>query len=396
MDTQIVPDAATCPACVEDLFNPENRRYHYPFTNCTHCGPRFTIIKRIPYDRKNTSMSDFPFCPDCEHEYKNPADRRFHAQPNACPVCGPHIWLQDTERQLAIHQTALKQTALLLKEGKILAIKGIGGFHLACDAQNFDTVQLLRDRKHRPSKPLAVMVPSLDFLQNLTETEIKLLTSTAAPIVLLQKNKVSNLAKNIAPNLNEIGVMLPSNPLQHLLLREINQPLVMTSANPSGEPPVLDNESAVKKLNNLADFYLCHNRDILQRADDSLVRASFDGMETLRRARGYVPDEMPLKTENTKNILALGSDLKNTFCLLKQNKAVVSQHIGDTANELVQQQLENNIDLFCQIYQFKPDLIAVDAHSGYFSSKTGKNLAKKIIGTLCGSFYIITHILQLY
>ena len=378
MDTQIVPDAATCPACVKDLFNPENRRYHYPFTNCTHCGPRFTIIKKIPYDRKNTSMSDFPFCPDCEHEYKNPADRRFHAQPNACPVCGPHIWLQDTEHQLATHQTALKQTALLLKEGKILAIKGIGGFHLACDAQNFDAVQLLRDRKHRPSKPLAVMVPTLDFLHNLTETEIKLLTSTAAPIVLLQKNKVSNLAKNIAPNLNEIGVMLPSNPLQHLLLREINQPLVMTSANPSGEPPVLDNESAVKKLSNLADFYLCHNRDILQRADDSLVRASFDGIETLRRARGYVPDEMLLKTENTKNILALGSDLKNTFCLLKQNKAVVSQHIGDTANELVQQQLENNIDLFCQIYQFKPDLITVDAHSGYFSSKTGKNLAKKL------------------
>lgn len=378
MDTQIVPDAATCPACVEDLFNPKNRRYHYPFTNCTHCGPRFTIIKKIPYDRKNTSMSDFPFCPDCEHEYKNPADRRFHAQPNACPVCGPHIWLQDSEHQLATHQTALKQTELLLKEGKILAIKGLGGFHLACDAQNFDAVQLLRDRKHRPSKPLAVMVPGLDFLQNLTETEIKLLTSTAAPIVLLQKNKVSNLAENIAPNLNEIGVMLPSNPLQHLLLREINQPLVMTSANPSGEPPVLDNESAVKKLSNLADFYLCHNRDILQRADDSLVRASFDGVETLRRARGYVPDEMLLKTENTKNILALGSDLKNTFCLLKQNKAVVSQHIGDTANELVQQQLENNIDLFCQIYQFKPDLIAVDAHSGYFSSKTGKNLAKKL------------------
>ena len=266
----------------------------------------------------------------------------------------------------------------MLKEGKILAIKGIGGFHLACDAQNFNAVQLLRDRKHRPSKPLAIMVPSLDFLQNLTETEIKLLTNTAAPIVLLQKNKVSNLAENIAPNLNEIGVMLPSNPLQHLLLREINQPLVMTSANSSGEPPVLDNESAVKKLSNLADFYLCHNRDILQRADDSLVRVSFDGVETLRRARGYVPDEMLLKIENTKNILALGSDLKNTFCLLKQNKAVVSQHIGDTANELVQQQLENNIDLFCQIYQFKPDLIAVDAHSGYFSSKTGKNLAQKL------------------
>ena len=276
-----------------------------------------------------------------------------------------------------MHENALKQTADLLKKGKIIAIKGIGGFHLACDAQAFHTVQLLRERKHRPSKPLAVMVPSLDFLQNLTPAEIKLLTSTTAPIVLLNKYKVPNLAENIAPNLNEIGIMLPSNPLQHLLLREINQPLVMTSANPSGEPPVLDNQGAVKKLSHLADFYLCHNRDILQRADDSLVRVAFDGVETLRRARGYVPDEIVLNTQTEKNILALGSDLKNTFCLLKQNKAIVSQHIGDTANELIQQQLENNIDLFCQIYQFKPDLIAIDAHTGYFSSKVGKNLAKK-------------------
>lgn len=378
MDTQIVPDAATCPACIEDLFNPENRRYHYPFTNCTHCGPRFTIIKKIPYDRKNTSMTVFPFCPDCEQEYKNPADRRFHAQPNACAVCGPHIWLQDSQHQLATHETALKQTALSLLEGKIIAIKGIGGFHLACDARSESAVKLLRERKHRPSKPLAVMVPSLDFLQDLNETEIKLLTSTAAPIVLLAKHKVPHLAKNIAPHLNEIGVMLPSNPLQHLLLREVNIPLVMTSANPSGQPPVLDNESAVKKLADLADFYLCHNRDILQRADDSLVRAAFDGVEILRRARGYVPDEIVLDTSNQKNILALGSDLKNTFCLLKQNKAVVSQHIGDTANELIQQQLEDNLALFSHIYQFKPDLIAIDGHKGYFSSKTGKTLAEKL------------------
>lgn len=378
MDTQIVPDAATCPACVEDLFNPQNHRYHYPFTNCTHCGPRFTIIKKIPYDRKNTSMADFPFCPDCEHEYKNPADRRFHAQPNACTVCGPHIWLQTRHEQIATHETALKQTALFLREGKIIAIKGIGGFHLACDARNEKIVQLLRDRKHRPSKPLAVMVPSLDFLKDLNETEIKLLTSTAAPIVLLAKHKVPHLAPNIAPHLNEIGVMLPNNPLQHLLLREVNIPLVMTSANPSGQPPVLDNESAVKKLADLADFYLCHNRDILQRADDSLVRAAFDGVETLRRARGYLPDETLLDSHNAQNILALGSDLKNTFCLLKQNKAVVSQHIGDTANEFIQQQLEDNLALFSHIYQFKPDLIAIDAHKGYFSSKTGKALAEKL------------------
>ena len=377
MDTQIIPDAATCPHCLADLFDPNNRRYHYPFTNCTHCGPRFTIIKAIPYDRKNTAMSVFPLCPQCEKEYKDPADRRFHAQPNACSVCGPHIWLQDREQTLSTHETVLKQTALLLQQGHIVAVKGLGGFHLACDANNQMTVDLLRQRKHRPTKPLAIMVPNLQFLQDLSSQETELLTSSAAPIVLLAKHKVPNIADNIAPNLQEIGVMLPSNPLQHLLLRAINRPLVMTSANASGQPPVLKNEYAVEQLNDLADFYLCHNRDILQRADDSLVRVAFDGLETLRRARGYVPDEIPLETQNTKNVLALGSDLKNTFCLLRHNKAVLSQHIGDTANEQVRSQLSENLELFQNIYQFKPDIISVDAHPGYFSSSIGKQLAEQ-------------------
>ena len=377
MDTQIIPDAATCPHCLADLFDPNNRRYHYPFTNCTHCGPRFTIIKAIPYDRKNTAMSVFPLCPQCEKEYKDPADRRFHAQPNACSVCGPHIWLQDREQTLATHETALKQTALLLQQGYIVAVKGLGGFHLACDANNQKTVDLLRQRKHRPTKPLAIMVPDLQFLQDLSSQETELLTSSAAPIVLLAKHKVPNIADNIAPNLQEIGVMLPSNPLQHLLLRAVNRPLVMTSANASGQPPVLKNEHAVEELADLADFYLCHNRDILQRADDSLVRVAFDGLETLRRARGYVPDEIPLETQSTKNVLALGSDLKNTFCLLRHNKAVLSQHIGDTANEQVRSQLSENLALFQQIYQFKPDIITVDAHPGYFSSSIGKQLAEQ-------------------
>ena len=377
MDTQIIPDAATCPHCLADLFDPNNRRYHYPFTNCTHCGPRFTIIKAIPYDRKNTAMSVFPLCPQCEKEYKDPADRRFHAQPNACSVCGPHIWLQDREQTLATHETTLKQTALLLQQGHIVAVKGLGGFHLACDANNQKTVDLLRQRKHRPTKPLAIMVPNLQFLQDLSSQETELLTSSAAPIVLLAKHKVPNIADNIAPNLQEIGVMLPSNPLQHLLLRSINRPLVMTSANASGQPPVLKNEHAVEQLADLADFYLCHNRDILQRADDSLVRVAFDGLETLRRARGYVPDEIPLETQSTKNVLALGSDLKNTFCLLRHNKAVLSQHIGDTANEQVRSQLSENLELFQNIYQFKPDIIAVDAHPGYFSSSIGKQLAEQ-------------------
>ena len=377
MDTQIIPDAATCPHCLADLFDPNNRRYHYPFTNCTHCGPRFTIIKAIPYDRKNTAMASFPLCPQCEKEYKDPADRRFHAQPNACSVCGPHIWLQDREQTLATHETALKQTALLLQQCHIVAVKGLGGFHLACDANNRKTVDLLRQRKHRPTKPLAIMVPDLQFLQDLAPQETELLTSSAAPIVLLAKHKVPNIADNIAPNLQEIGVMLPSNPLQHLLLRAVNRPLVMTSANASGQPPVLKNEHAVEQLADLADFYLCHNRDILQRADDSLVRVAFDGLETLRRARGYVPDEIPLETQSAKNVLALGSDLKNTFCLLRHNKAVLSQHIGDTANEQVRSQLSENLALFQNIYQFKPDIIAVDAHPGYFSSSIGKQLAEQ-------------------
>ena len=402
MDTQIVPDAATCPACLKDLFDPTNRRYHYPFTNCTHCGPRFTIIKAIPYDRKNTSMADFPLCLDCAEEYKNPANRRFHAQPNACAVCGPHVWLSDQQGELIDEKTPIKTTALFLQQGKIVAVKGIGGFHLACDATQAHAVQLLRDRKHRPTKPLAVMVPDVSFLKDLTETEIRLLTSTAAPIVLLAKHKVPSLAEQIAPQLNEIGVMLPSNPLQHLLLREVNRPLVMTSANPSGQPPVLENPSAVDKkqrflnvgyangpegvnkrtselmnkcLSDLADYFLCHNRDILQRADDSLARAAFDGIETLRRARGYVPDETLLDQYSPRNVLALGADLKNTFCLLRQNKAIVSQHIGDTSNEKVRSQLEANIALFCQIYQFKPELIAIDSHAGYFTHEVGKRLA---------------------
>ena len=377
MDTQIIPDAATCPHCLADLFDPNNRRYHYPFTNCTHCGPRFTIIKAIPYDRKNTAMSVFPLCPQCEKEYKDPADRRFHAQPNACSVCGPHIWLQDREKTLFTHETALKQTALFLQQGHIVAVKGLGGFHLACDANNQKAVDLLRQRKHRPTKPLAIMVPNLQFLQDLSSQETELLTSSAAPIVLLAKHKVPNIADNIAPNLQEIGVMLPSNPLQHLLLRAVNRPLVMTSANASGQPPVLKNEHAVEQLADLTDFYLCHNRDILQRADDSLVRVAFDGLETLRRARGYVPDEIPLETQSPKNVLALGSDLKNTFCLLRHNKAILSQHIGDTANEQVRSQLSENLALFQQIYQFKPDIIAVDAHPGYFSSSIGKQLAEQ-------------------
>ena len=375
MDTQIIPDAATCTACMAELFDENNRRFRYPFTNCTHCGPRFTIIRAMPYDRKNTSMRDFPFCADCEQEYKDPADRRFHAQPNACPVCGPEIWLSDGKQKTAQNHTALLAAVEKLRQGKIVAVKGLGGFHLACDATREQVVSLLRQRKQRPSKPFAVMVPDLTWLQDLNEEEKTQLQSSAAPIVLLPKQKTKRLHDSVAPGLNEIGVMLPSNPLQHLLMKEINLPLVMTSANQSGLPPVLDNNDAFSQLEGLADYWLLHNRDILQRADDSVIRVAFDGKETLRRARGYVPNETELQINNTKNILALGADLKNTFCLLRANHAVVTQHLGDMQNEQIQRQLIRNIALFEQIYQFKPEVIAVDAHGGYFTRQLGKKLA---------------------
>lgn len=377
MDTQIIPDAATCPACIADLFDSTNRRFRYPFTNCTHCGPRFTIIRAMPYDRKNTSMSEFPFCIDCEREYKNPADRRFHAQPNACPTCGPKIWLSDGKQQMAQNYTALLTAIEKLQQGKIVAVKGLGGFHLACDATRAPIIHLLRQRKNRPSKPFAVMVPDFTWLQELTEEEKTQLQSSAAPIVLLAKHKTKQIHDAVAPQLNEIGVMLPSNPLQHLLMKEINKPLVMTSANQSGLPPVLDNDDAFSQLAGLADYWLLHNRDILQRADDSVIRIAFDGMETLRRARGYVPNETELQLTHSKNILALGADLKNTFCLLRGNHAVVTQHLGDMQNEQIQQQLMYNIALFEQIYQFKPDVITVDAHQGYFTHQLGKKLAER-------------------
>ncbi|USQ15966.1 carbamoyltransferase HypF [Actinobacillus pleuropneumoniae] len=377
MDTQVIPDAATCPACLNEIFDINNRRFHYPFTNCTHCGPRFTIIRSIPYDRHNTSMRDFAFCPVCKQEYKDPADRRFHAQPNACPECGPHIIFCDRTQRITQHYSAILEAVEKLRQGCIVAVKGLGGFHLACDATQAKTIDLLRRRKTRPSKPFAVMVPNLNWLTELTEEEKTQLQSSAAPIVLLAKHKTKQIHDAVAPQLNEIGVMLPSNPLQHLLMKEINKPLVMTSANQSGLPPVLDNDDAFSQLAGLADYWLLHNRDILQRADDSVIRIAFDGMETLRRARGYVPNETELQLTHSKNILALGADLKNTFCLLRGNHAVVTQHLGDMQNEQIQQQLMHNIALFEQIYQFKPDVIAVDAHQGYFTHQLGKKLAER-------------------
>ncbi|WP_048639859.1 carbamoyltransferase HypF [Brenneria goodwinii] len=390
MDTQVVPDAATCDECLHELNDPANRRYRYPFINCTHCGPRFTIIRQMPYDRPFTSMAVFPLCPQCLAEYQHPADRRFHAQPNACPQCGPQVWLEDAAAGRQVEgDEAIHQAARALLAGKIVAIKGIGGFHLACDATDTQAVQRLRQRKHRPGKPLAVMLPDAGWLERCTgaadlPAALRLLKSTAAPIVLLPQRQDGPLSEALAPGLSEIGLMLPANPLQHLLLADVARPLVMTSGNASGKPPALTNLQATEQLGGIADLWLMHNREIVQRADDSLVRLRECGLfknraEMLRRARGYVPDALPLPPGFVKQpaLLALGADLKNAFCLLRDEHAIVSQHLGDLADSDIEQQYRQVIALFEDIYRFAPSAIVVDAHPGYISHRLGKHLAEQ-------------------
>ncbi|WP_368545093.1 carbamoyltransferase HypF [Enterobacter soli] len=360
MDTQIVPDAATCPACLAEMRDPRERRYRYPFINCTHCGPRFTIIRAMPYDRPATSMAAFPLCPPCGAEYRNPADRRFHAQPVACPDCGPALeWLSGDVH--AAREAALRAAVKVLKSGGIVAVKGLGGFHLACDAQNPAAVARLRARKHRPTKPLAVMLANADGLPaSISER----LLSPAAPVVLTPKNLLPAMPEAIAPGLDRIGVMLPANPLQHLLLADVQRPLVMTSGNLSGKPPAITNGEALEALREIADGFLLHNRDILQRMDDSVVDAQGS---MLRRARGYVPDAitLPAGFDDIPAMLCLGAEMKNTFCLVRGNQAVLSQHFGDLSDDGVEQQWRSALAVMQQMYAFTPQRAICDAHPAY-------------------------------
>lgn len=370
MNTQIVPDAATCPECLAEMNAPGERRYRYPFINCTHCGPRFTIIRAMPYDRPYTVMAAFPLCPACEKEYRDPHDRRFHAQPVACPACGPHLeWRSGEER--AEKDAALMTAVNVLKAGGIVAVKGIGGFHLACDARNSRAVATLRMRKRRPAKPLAVMLPDD---RGLPEAARNVLRTPAAPIVLIDKRHVAALCEAIAPGLNEVGVMLPANPLQHLLLQELGFPLVMTSGNLSGKPPAITNTQALDDLQAIADGFLLHNRDIVQRMDDSVVRESG---EMLRRSRGYVPDALTLPPgfRDLPPMLCLGADLKNTFCLVRGGQAVLSQHLGDLSDDGIQSQWREALRLIQNIYDFTPQRLVCDAHPGYVSSQWAGEMA---------------------
>ncbi|MGB9681368.1 MAG: carbamoyltransferase HypF [bacterium] len=371
----ISPDIATCDECLKELFSPNNRRYLYPFINCTNCGPRFTIIKDIPYDRKNTTMERFKMCKDCEKEYGDPMNRRFHAQPNACPVCGPKVWLEGIEIE-----DPISETIRLLKEGMIVAIKGLGGFHLACDATNNDAVKKLRERKHRPSKPFAVMMKDIETVRlycELQEEEERLMRSPQCPIVLLRLKDRRNISTFVAPNNNYLGVMLPYTPLQHIILREFPNPLIMTSGNLSEEPICQDNDEAIKRLKDIAEYFLLNNRDIYSRYDDSVVSVVDGNIQMIRRARGYAPSPIKLPF-SLPSVLACGGELKNTFCLTKENYAFVSQHIGDLENIETLKHFINTIELYKRLFRIEPKVIACDMHPDYLSTRYAQNLSKEI------------------
>jgi hydrogenase maturation protein HypF len=381
--TGVVPDAAICCACRDEIDDPADRRYRYPFTNCTHCGPRLSIIERIPYDRANTSMRHFVQCPDCAAEYTDPADRRFHAQPNACPVCGPKVWLADGEGELlplAPDQDAIATASDLLAQGRILAIKGIGGFHLACDAADETAVSQLRARKGRYHKPFALMARDLHIVQRycrVSDAEAELLRATAAPIVLLQREEQVPMAPSVAPSQVSLGFMLPYTPLHHLLLSDWERPLVMTSGNRIEEPQCIDNREAASRLQPLADWFLLHDREIINRVDDSVVRIMDREPRPLRRARGYAPAPITLPEgfAAAPPLLALGGELKNTFCLLKQGQAILSQHLGDLENLISFQDYLHNLALYGDLFAHEPQAVVADLHPNYRSTHHAKELA---------------------
>ena len=399
-------DIAICADCEHELFNPRDRRYLYPFINCSHCGPRFTIIRDIPYDRPNTTMAGFSMCDRCRREYLDPMDRRFHTQPIACPECGPFVELRETHSQfptsdprissIEIRTSAILKARRLLREGYIVAIKGLGGFHLACDASNPYTVAELRDRKGRVDKPFAVMAASLTAIVSVCEVgrqEQLLLASGEKPIVLLGKKKQTGLASYkvselVAPNLDMLGVMLPYTPLHHLLLNQTDpvlarEPvppiLVMTSSNFREEPIATENKDALQRLSLLADAFLLHNRDIHMRSDDSVVRLDQGRTVYLRRARGYAPYPVQLPLE-VRPTLAVGSELKNTFCLARDRYAFLSHHIGDIENAETQESFEQGIGHLSHIFRIQPEVVAHDLHPDPFTTRYAKRSTAQYVG----------------
>ncbi|MCE5191487.1 MAG: carbamoyltransferase HypF [Actinomycetia bacterium] len=440
--TLVSPDIATCEACASELFDPADRRYRYPFINCTNCGPRFTIIDDVPYDRPTTTMRDFPMCRECAAEYADPSDRRFHAQPDACFVCGPRLYLngvdgasaawtwrpdvetsprphRDRDAERARSDAILQTAGALLRDAGILALKSLGGFQLACDATNEDAVARLRDRKRRWGKPFAVMMPSLQTARaycTISPEEASLLTSSAAPIVLLRLREEDGggsrmrvpqpaedvepltavrrglsgqaapsdvpapLASSVAPGLAELGVMLPYTPLHHLLLSLADIPLVMTSGNLSEEPIATGNAEALERLSAIADAVLLHDRDIRSRYDDSVARVVSSGTELVRRARGFAPFPIKLPFRSDVDILALGPEQKNTVALLTGEYAFVSQHIGDMENAETFAAFERTIELYERLFRVRPRIVAYDLHPEYLSTKHALRLGLPAVG----------------
>jgi len=375
----MLPDIATCPDCLREIFDPNNRRYQYPFTNCTNCGPRYSIIEALPYDRSYTTMKAFTMCPACRKEYENPADRRFHAQPNACPICGPQLELRDNKGiLLAERYDALLLAAQALKDGRIVALKGIGGFQLLVDARNDEAVKELRFKKGREEKPFAVMYQSLERAKaicEISDIETELLGSYMSPITLLKllPDIKSEISSAIAPGNPYLGVMLPYTPLHHLLMQSLDFPVVATSGNLSDEPICIDNNEALTNLSGIADLFLIHNRPIVRHVDDSVAREIAGKVSVTRRARGYAP--LPILLANTKkSILAVGAHLKNSAAISFASKVFITQHIGDLDNDKAYTAFTKSIDSLANVYEFKPVLVVSDKHPDYLSSKYADKL----------------------
>lgn len=380
----VLPDCATCPDCLREILDPHDRRYRYPFTNCTNCGPRYTILDRLPYDRPNTSMRRFTMCPACQREYDDPADRRFHAQPNACPVCGPRLalWTPDG-RVLASDDAALRSAVEALQTGKIVAVKGIGGFHLMVDARNSTAVRLLRTRKAREEKPFAVMCPSLVSARDLcaiAPMEERLLTSAEAPIVLLTRNANPGtpIAPEVAPGNPSLGIMLPYSPLHHLLLHDAGIPLVATSGNRSDEPICTDEQEALTRLAGIADLFLVHDRPILRHVDDSIVRIMAGREFVLRRARGYAPLPIMLDAP-VDDLLAVGAHLKNTVALSRGNAVFVSQHLGDLETPEAFAAFRSEAGRLQELFDGSPVAVVSDLHPDYLSSSYAHSRTEPVI-----------------
>ena len=382
----IPPDLATCAACVEDIFDPSNRRYRYAFTNCTNCGPRFTIATDAPYDRAATTMAPFEMCAACRREYEDVGDRRFHAQPVACPACGPALSIvrcgAPTESEPGGHADVIAEAAHALRHGLIVAVKGIGGFHLACDATSEDAVSRLRARKHREEKPLAVMVRSLEdaaLYAHLSDVHREMLQSPERPIVLVEKRPGTALAPSLAPGNRQIGLMLPYSPLHHLLLADAGCPLVMTSGNRSDEPIAFTNDDAVARLGGIADLIVVHNRDIHTRCDDSVATVVAGAPMLIRRSRGYVPRAITLRHAVGRPVLATGAALKNTFCLAAGTQAFLGPHIGDLENLETYDSYVTAIERFQRFVDIRPEFVACDAHPDYLSTMYAEGLGRPLI-----------------